>query len=73
MWFSGPLRFGLIPLPNVGICCWNGTSGRESWRKDVEIKIITWDGGDATVPTPPQQGQGSSLSLGKGKRQMFKD
>jgi hypothetical protein len=48
-------------------------SSSESWRKDVEIKIITCDRGDAAVPTPPQHGQGSSLSFMKGKGLMFKD
>lgn len=39
----------------------------------MEIKIITCDGGDAAVSTPPQHGRGSSLSLRKGKGLMFKD
>lgn len=50
-------------------------SSSESWRKDVEIEVFTWGGGRCCCPhpTPPQHGQGSSLSLGKGKRLMFKD
>lgn len=39
----------------------------------MEIKIITCNGVDAAVPTPPRHDQGSSLSLRKGKGLMFKD
>lgn len=64
---------GLSLLLMWGICSWNDTSGRGMEQLRVLEEGCRDKDNYSSISPPPQHAQGSSLSLRKGKRLMFKD